>query len=494
MASYKHGVYVSEIPTSIVPPVNVDAGIPMIVGTAPIGMADETNINKPVLCYTYAEAVAAFGFVPAELDKTSGLKKFGYSISEAIYSQFALYGVAPIIIVNVLDPAKHRKDSSVTKVTLSSVTATCTVEETGIILSSVTLANGETTYTRGADFELGFDDDGCLVISSIPDADGDYKTPLATELTFSASRTDPSKVTAAEIIGGVDTNGVKTGWELIDDIFPRFRVVPGTLIAPGYSSDPEVAAIMSAKASDINNLFKAVSIVDIPDSEVTQYSAAPSWKENHNIASTHQIACWPGVALAGTYYHLSSQLAPLMAQVDGNNDDVPYVSPSNQSLQCDQTVLESGKEVWLNNETSAYLNSQGIVTAQNFIGGWKLWGNRTACYPANTDAKDAFICIRRMFNWLGNTLVQTYWSSVDMPINKRSIERVVDSVNIWLNGLTARQYILGGRVEFRSDENSTTDLLDGHITFHCYVTPPTPARRIDFKLEYDVDYFSALFA
>lgn len=69
----------------------------------------------------------------------------------------------------------------------------------------------------------------------------------------------------------------------------------------------------------------------------------------------------------------------------------------------------------------------------------------------------------------------------------------MDSVNIWLNGLAARQYILGGRVEFLEDENPTTSLLDGIITFHLYVTPPAPAREINFILEYDVNYLSTLF-
>ena len=105
--AYNHGVSVSEVPTSIVPPVSVSAGIPFIVGTAPINMTDPSNVNKPVLCSSYAEAVAAFGYVPPAAD-SSGLKKYAYSISEFIYSQFALFGVGPAIIVNVLDPATHK--------------------------------------------------------------------------------------------------------------------------------------------------------------------------------------------------------------------------------------------------------------------------------------------------------------------------------------------------------------------------------------------------
>lgn len=54
-----------------------------------------------------------------------------------------------------------------------------------------------------------------------------------------------------------------------------------------------------------------------------------------------------------------------------------------------------------------------------------MWGNRTGCYPANTDVKDNFICLRRMFNWHAQTFIQSYWSKVDNPMNKRLIDLVV---------------------------------------------------------------------
>ena len=57
--AYKHGVYVSEVPTSIIPPVRTTAGLPFVVGTAPINLTDKTNVNRPVLCYSYQEAVEA---------------------------------------------------------------------------------------------------------------------------------------------------------------------------------------------------------------------------------------------------------------------------------------------------------------------------------------------------------------------------------------------------------------------------------------------------
>ena len=148
----------------------------------------------------------------------------------------------------------------------------------------------------------------------------------------------------------------------------------------------------------------------------------------------------------------------------------------------------------MNNTQAAYLNGQGIVTALNFVGGWKAWGNRTTIDPANTDVKDNMISNRRMFNWVGATLITSFWSKIDEPTNKRLIETIVDSANIWLNGLTAMGALLGGRVEFREDENTTTDLMDGKLYFHVYMTPPAAARDIEFVQEYDPEYISTLFA
>lgn len=492
--AYKHRVDVMEQPTSVLPPVSVSAGIPFIVGTAPVNMADVANVNKPVLCYSYAEAVAAFGYVPAALDEASGLKKFEYTISEFISSQFALFGVGPVIIVNVLDPATHKKAATSTSVTLNAATGSATVAETGILPASVELKNGDTAaYKQDEDYVVAFDADGNLVITSLQDASGKFKCATGSALTLTAEKVDPTAVDSADIIGGVDTDGKASGFELVNECFPRFRLVPGILLAPGYSEEAGVAAVMAAKASNINNMFSAIALVDIPTDEVKQYSGVAEWKNTNNIADPLQVACWPLCALDGVAYHMSTQLAGVLGQTDSENDDVPHVSPSNHNFQMTAAVLADGEEVWLSPDSAEYLNGQGVVTALNFIGGWKCWGNRTACYPANTDVKDAFISIRRMFSWIGNTLIQTYWQKLDAPLKRRHIETIVESANIWMNGLTAKEYILGGRVEFLDTENSTADLMDGTARFHVYVAPASPNRYIEFVLEYDASYIETLF-
>ncbi|MGG1442173.1 phage tail sheath family protein, partial [Brevibacillus laterosporus] len=420
---------------------------------------------------------------------------FGYSndwkkntLCEFMDSHFRLFGLAPVVMVNVLDPEKHKKTVEPTKLALIKGMGTLKIE--GILLKSVTVQSTDEipiTYELNTDYSLSFDNEGYLVVSA--KKDGAMSSVTAVNVDY--DKLAPEAVTAADIIGGVDNKGQLTGLELIKQIFPRFGLVPGLILAPGFSQNPIVAAVMTAKASNINSVFNAIAITDLPTDQVSQYSDAPAWKNLNNYTLPRQIPTWPKLSLGDKQYHFSTQLAGAIGATDAANGGIPYASPSNKALKANAAVLEDGTEIFLGDEAN-YLNSQGIVTAFNFVGGWKAWGNYTGAYPSITDPKDCLIPVRRMFDFVGNTLILTYWQKVDSPTNKRLIETIVDSVNIWLNGLSSAGYLLGGRVEFRREDNPDTELMAGHIQFRVFLTPPSPAQHIEFVLEYDTSYLSSL--
>ncbi|WP_409176660.1 phage tail sheath family protein [Brevibacillus fortis] len=484
--AYKHGVTISENPTSIISPVRVSAGLPVVFGTAPVNLAESQEfVNKPFLAYTYQEAVKGIGY-------SSDWKN--YSLCEFMKSHFQLFNVAPVVFVNVLDPAKHKKE--VTDSTVTLIKGAAKIEQDGIMLGSLTVkltAAGE-PLKKNVDYTAAFDSAGKVVLTAIP---GSAIPDGHPSLAVSFTHLDPSAVTKTDLIGGVDVaTGKYTGLELINQVFPMFRLVPGQILAPGWSHDPVVAAIMKAKSGNINGLFKAISVTDV-DSSATgadRYTEVPAWKNDNNYTDPLQVVCWPKVKLGDEIYHLSTQTAGLICKVDAKNDDLPYESPSNKALQAIGLVNDAGEEVVLGQEQASYLNGQGIMTALNWTGGWMLWGNRTAAYPGITDVKDSFIPVRRSFNWVANTIILTYWQKVDNPMNRRLIDTVIDSMNIWLNGLAARGALLGGRIEFREEDNPTTDLLDGIVRFRVFLASPTPGEVLEFQLEYDVSYMSTLFA
>lgn len=472
MANYYHGVSTRQMDTSLSTPVTADCGVPFVVGAAPVHTIDGGTVNEPVMVQNYAEAVSAMGY-------SDDWEK--YPICEMIYSQFKLYGVSPVIFVNVLDPAKHKK-------TVEEKNYQLNEGKTRLPLEAIKNSVRVKDYAAGTDYDLFYEGENLILevleSGTIPDTTG--------ELTISFDAVDPSTVTENDIIGGFDTRTKKSsGLELYDAIFPKYGIVADLVLCPGWSHKSTVAAVMVAKATSINGVFEGKALIDVDTTEVKHYADVPAWKKAQNINNKGQILCWPLVKLGDRVFHLSVQMAGRMGQTDSDNGGCPAESPSNKLLQIDSAVIADGTEILLDLQNANYLNSNGIVTALNFIGGYVLWGNETACYPADTDVKNYFTCVSRMFGWVANSLILTYWSKVDKKMTRRLIDSIVDSVNIWLNGLVNEEKLLGGRVEFREDENSTVALMAGKAVFHIFMTPPSPMKECEFVLEYDVDYVSA---
>lgn len=476
--AYEHRVKTTERATSISPPVNVDSAIPFIIGLSPVNMSDTANVNKVNLYYSYAEAVAGEGFVPAEDGK------FAFSISEAIQEVFVNKAVAPIMVVNVLDPAKH--STAVANESVIVADGVGVLAKVGAIQSTVVV----TDAVLGTDYEFTWTQAGKLQINKIEG--GTLPSPAI----VSYSYLDPSKVTVNDYIGGVDANtGDLLGLELINSAYSKLGLVPGMIVMPDVSGLPNVAAAMTAKARNINSVFNCISLHDIPTSVVKKYTDVLQYKNQSNMTDHSQIVLWPKASLGGVQYHASIKWMSTIMQTDANNGGIPYVSPSNQSAAMDSAVLEDGTEVTLTIDNTEYLNGQGIGTFLNFNGGWKTRGNNTAAYPSITDVKDRFIPVRRMFDWIGNTRIVTDWSKLDSPINQRLVDNIQDSGNFWLNALAAEGALVGSknRVEVLASENSIINLLDGKIRYHWYLTPPTPAEVIEHILEYDVSNLTELF-
>ena len=479
--AYFHGVRVKEIPTSILATVSTTAGLPVVFGTAPVHLTKEPAkyVNKPVICYSWDEAVTALGY-SADWSK--------YTLSEVMYSEFKMYAVKPIVFVNVLDPAKHKKSME----TAAEVVEGSAVIDNAVLLDSLQVlpdALSDTPAEINKDYTAAYNDDGQLVISILED--GSLKD--AASIFIKCDVVDASMVSRDDIIGGASSDGSIKGMELIDSIYTMLSLVPGIIAAPGWSEDPVVAAVMKAKSVNISELFRCICLTDVDTREAKSYLDVNGWKNKNNYTGTNQVVCWPCVRNGDAVFHMSTHILGVIGVMDAANSDVPYQSPSNQSLQAIGLCLADGTEVALSLPQANLLNSQGIMTGLNFVGGWKSWGNYTGCYPSNTDVKDCFICVRRMFDWQYQTFILQYWQKVDQALKPTLIKTIINTENIRLNGLVSRGYLLGASVQFLEDENPTTDLLAGIIRVHTKLTPPVPAQDIEDILEYDVSSFSKLF-
>jgi phage tail sheath protein FI len=471
-----HGVNTGETPTSIASIIQ-SGNTAVIVGTSPVNMASDPKVNVPVLCYTEKEAIAAFGYHDNWKD---------YSLCEAISVFFRLFKVGPVVLVNVLDPEIHKEGIVDKAITFTDGVAV--VDDIGVLLNTLdlTYVSDSTQKTLGTDYTAAFKEDGTVTLVGLNITDGAYKV--------SFDKLKPSLVDEDDIIGGVDAITFKSeGFATIPQVFTKFNRVPNIGLAPGWTHKPAVAQSLVSSMRNINEVFNGIALTDIDADTVDNYTKVAEWKNDNSYIHETQYNFWPRACVGTKIYHISTLVAASMYEVDQDNNDIPYESPSNKALNTTGICLEDGTEVDLILGQANYLNDNGVATSINFNNGWRLWGNRTGCYPSNTDVKDNTISCKRMFIWDNNNFTLTFWLDVDKPADNKLMDKIVDSYNDYYNGLVTKSVILGGRIEFNSEDNPTTSLIDGKYYFKRYMTPVGVAECIESDLEYDVEYLQNLF-
>ena len=196
--AYLHGVRVQENPTSVASPVLNQSGVPVIFGTAPINMtADPASaVNKLFLCNTFAEAKAAVGY-SEDYDK--------YTLCQAMDAFFKAFGVGPVVLCNVLDPATHKATYTET-LTVKNGQAVSASE--GVLLSGLSVKADSAALTLDTDYTVEFNEKGYLVVTVLKDG--------VTSVSLTGNKVDPSAVTSESVIGAYDAEtGVETGFELV---------------------------------------------------------------------------------------------------------------------------------------------------------------------------------------------------------------------------------------------------------------------------------------
>ncbi len=468
---YHHGVRVVEEGTDTGVPVN-SSGLQVVVGTAPINLAENpyAAVNVPVLCMSITEAKKKLGYSE---DFSA------YTLCQSMYASFMAYQVAPVVFINVLDPEKHKKDNVAKEYGI--VNSQAVVDDlSGVLRDSVMVKAGENVLENDVDYMLSFNGQGRLVVTLLSE-----QTESLTSVTVESASIDPSKVTAEDIIGGYDVKtGKESGFEAVRQVYPRTGMVPAFLLAPGWSHNQEVGAVMLAKSRYINGVFKAECLLDLPTSDTRLYTDVLRVKEETGYQDEQGIVLWPMVEAGGKRMYYSAMFGAMAAYTDASNDNVPSLYLSNKLMSVDKAVLDDGTEVFMDREQANTLNAVGVVTLLS-EGSWRSWGNNTSVYPAGTDTKDRWIACRRMFSWMANSLITIYSEKVDSPANFRLIESIVDSENIRLNSYISAGKLAGGRIEYNEEENSVENVLDGQVIFHIYMAAFTPAEDIVFVLKFD---------
>lgn len=311
-----------------------------------------------------------------------------------------------------------------------------------------------------------------------------------------AVHTDVSDVETSDIIGGVNTQGKRTGLQCFKDAYLLFGFYPKTIIAPKYCEDVSVATAINTVAANI----RAMGIIDAPVGTTVQQAITgrgSSGTINFNFSSDRLILCYPQLKVYDTATDTeilepySQRLAGVIAAKD--IDKGYHWSPSNTEI-LGITGVELNLTSMINDPNSEVnqLNEAGILTVFNSYGsGLRTWGNRSAAYPSSTNPTN-FINIRRTADIIDESVEYSMLQFIDYPIDNGLIDAICESVNAFIRTLIGRGALIDGKCKYNPDKNPPTEITNGHLVFDISFMPPPPAERITFESFIDINLLQNL--
>lgn len=463
--AYKHGIYTKKTSTAM-PAETVSNMVQVVIGTAPVYMAENPGaaVNTPILCGDIEECRKKLGY-------SGNFEK--YTLCQSMYMNFEVLKTDPIVFINVLDPSRHK--ISVESKTMAVSNKTVKIEDE-VIISSLSLKNGSSEIAK--DKYITEWVDGSLVITISDETVGE-------SVTVAYDKVDASKVTADDIIGAYDTATEKrTGCEVIKTIYPKLGKIPCLLLAPGWTDDDTVGAVLSGQATEINGCFTAYALLDLDSSTDTTRAAAVTAKKSRTF-NENVIMCYPRIKKDGHEFSLSALIAAIIMYKAKETGGVTCTSPSNTQVDIDECITGGGS-VFYDTEDGNELNAEGIVTVIS-RNGWYIWGNNTAIYPQETDPAKRWIMAGLAINYIENSFIHNNFGTLDKALNPKFIEDCVTDENIRLASYAAAGYIIGGSIEYNPEDNTESDILAGHLTCRTSIASNIPGEAITNVFSFDTD-------
>jgi hypothetical protein len=265
------------------------------------------------------------------------------------------------------------------------------------------------------------------------------------------------------------------------------------------------------------NTIRAMALVDSPPSTAVATAIANRGVVGNAFAtsSSRTILCYPqetfyDTGIVPTGVTLNTSGTPVTAQFNANS-----VGPFSQWVAGAIAAKDLAQGYWwspsntqvdgmLGPDVTLYasildpasdtnnLNAAGIVTVFNAFGtGLRVWGNRSAEYPAST-APDNFISVRRTMDLIEESLELAMLQFIDQPISNALITAILASANAFIRSLIQRGALVAGAASFDPAENPYTQIAAGQLVFDIDVMPPPPAERITFEAFIDVTLLQQL--
>lgn len=472
----------------------VQAGTtPVYIGTAPVNLVRNFGgagiINEPVKLNNMIDAQKKLGFA----------KDWGaFTLCEVVNAHFnnAIGNIGPIYVINVLDPATHRKSEATTKALTFAGGRAEFVSET-IILDTLTIA-GE--YVEGVDYSVDYNfTKGAVIINSL-----DKNAPLTGTLNVTYSEIDDSKVKEADIVGGVTASGEYSGISAIALLYPEQFAVTNLIAAPGWSHMPAVYNAMVTASQKINGHWDAFVLADLPlvddktAAAVDTIEKAIEWKQENAFNSERSKVFWPQATdNFGKNYHLSTLAAVELMRADYSHNSVPMETCGNKAVPViKQYFGANAVNRGFDQQAGKELTQKGISTVVAWAGEWVLWGDHTAAYTygAEVDPRAIFDVSMRMLMHITNNFQREWSPKIDEPMTRALKDQIINREQEKLDGYVSMGALIGApAIMFLESENNVEDIMNGDFRWDIAVTPTPPLKSASVYVAYTDAGFSVYY-
>lgn len=488
--TYKHGTY-GEFAESIGGVATQSGTLAVYVGVAPVnlirGYADADVVNAPVLLSDFAAVQRLMGYSP---------NWEGFTLCEAFKIHFdnSFGNAGPIVAINVLNPATHKKTSSTTQ-QITFVNKRATIKSDTIVLDTLALAD----KVEGTDYSVDYNfTTGEVILTDISSAG----ISGAVQATF--DEVDLTKIAATDIIGGVTAGGVYSGLGCVGLVYPETGFIPNLIAAPGWSELPDVYNAMITAGTKINGHWDAFVIADLPlveddgSTAVDTIEKAIDWADENGYINERAKAGWPQAELTfGGIAHWSTLWVWRQLLVDADHNGVPMETASNKDVPVARqyfgaTATNRGFDQSRAND----LNAQGISTMVYWGGRWVLWGGHTCAYKFGsvTDNRVIFDNNIRMMMYITNSFQQEWAVDIDEPMTRAKADTIKAREQEKADALVAVGALIGApEVLFLESENSTAELAEGNFYWDFKGTPTPQWKSGTLRVAYTDEGFSTYF-
>ncbi len=266
---------------------------------------------------------------------------------------------------------------------------------------------------------------------------------------------------------------------------PRILAAPGfTATAAASPASPVTLALIT-----VATRLRAVVIADGPNTTETD-----AITDRNKFGSDRLFIVDPAVRVFDTVTQnfvnrpASAYVAGILSNMDATKGF--WWSPSNQIVQGISGTARAVSFAISSAETEANrLNEQEVATIIR-QDGFRLWGNRTTA----SDPLWAFLPVRRTADMVYESIETALLWAMDRPFSAQLLLDIRDTVQEYLNTLTRRGAILGGKVWIDPELNSATELAAGKLYLDFDIEPPAPLEHLTFRAHREGSYYTELVA